>query len=161
MALAVCLALVSWLVSRERADQPVATGSGDRFVSAAELRDAVARLPFSVYWAGVDPGADLELVESASEVLVRYIEEGDDEGSRTVVASYSVPDPEGELSEFAVRPGSRVLSGVGGRQLVFSAARPTSVYFADQAGGVQVEVYDPSPARALRLARSARVRPVR
>ena len=47
----------------------------------------------------------------------------------------------------------------GGHRGLYGRDRPSSVYLAFPGGDVQVEVYDPSPRKARRLARSGRVRP--
>jgi len=51
-------------------------------------------------------------------------------------------------------------NGHGGGIAVQSARSPKSVYVAYPGSDVQVEVYDPSPERARRLALSDRLRPL-
>lgn len=160
VAVAIGLALIAWLVSRGSDEEAAGDESSARIVTESELRSAAAKLPFAVYWAGPDPAAELELVQSPTGVLIRYVKSDREEVEELAIGSYPVPNPDGVLGEFASRPSSSVADGPGGREVVFNADQPTSVYFADQVGGVQVEVYDPLPSRALALARSARVRPL-
>lgn len=161
VALAIGLALVAWLLSRDHAEESAGNGPSKEVVSAAELRAAANSLPYAVYWAGPLPGTELQLVESPGGTLVVYLGGGEADTEALTVGSYPIADPGGELAEFAARPDSETRRDAGGREVVFSRSQPTSVYFADPVGGVQVEVYDPSPARALALALSPRVRPVR
>ena len=42
--------------------------------------------------------------------------------------------------------------GANGREVVTDSEKPTSVYFVDPEDEVQVEVYDPSPEKAMSLA---------
>jgi hypothetical protein len=46
-----------------------------------------------------------------------------------------------------------------GREIVVNPQTPTSAYFVSPDNAVEVEIYDRSPQRALRLALSSRVRP--
>ena len=64
------------------------------------------------------------------------------------------------MREFAARPGAIVRHSKDGTEVVSSREQPTSVYFVGPDKAVQVEVYDPSPRRAMQLALSGRVRPV-
>jgi hypothetical protein len=76
------------------------------------------------------------------------------------IGSYPLPDPVAAVDSLAGRKGSVARSSAGGREVVTSAEKPTSVYFASSDGSVQVEVYDPDAKQAMSLALSARVRPV-
>jgi hypothetical protein len=170
VGLAVIVALIAWLATRggdgssEPAPAPEAAAA--RIVSPAQLREAAADLGQPVYWAGPIAGRKLELRDlgEGGGVQVLYLPKGAEagEGSQKAltIGSYPLPDPAAAIGVFATRPGAIVRRGAGGREVVSSKGSPTSAYFASPEGSVQVEVYDPSPARAMRLARSARVRPV-
>jgi hypothetical protein len=166
--LALLVAAVAWLSTRGSDDgDPGATPaeSTSRIVSRAELAEAAATLGQPVYWAGALPGTELELEElGEGGVRVRYLPVGDAAGEGTdaalAIGSYPLADPEAALRSFADQPGSIVRHASDGREVVSSEDRPTSVYFVGPDKAVQVEVYDPSPRRAMRLALSGRVRPV-
>ncbi|MGA8745184.1 MAG: hypothetical protein WB507_04905 [Solirubrobacterales bacterium] len=102
-----------------------------------------------------------ELPEGGTRV--RYVPKGTRavEGSIEVltVSSYPLSDPTTSLQGFAKRPGAVVRHANDGSEVVSSKERPTSVYFASPDNSVQVEVYDPSPQRAMSLALSGRVQP--
>jgi hypothetical protein len=167
-ALAVLVAAVAWLSTRgdddgDRAAAPAESSS--RIVSRAELAEAAVTLGQPVYWAGAVPGTELELEELVEGgARVRYLPAGDATGEGTdtalTIGSYPLSDPEAALRSFADQAGSIVRHTSGGQEVVSSRERRTSVYFVGPDKAVQVEVYYPSPRRAMRLALSGRVQPV-
>jgi hypothetical protein len=168
IGLAVAVALIAWLTTRggdsgsEESNAPEEPAS--RVVSEAELGETAAKLGQPVYWAGAQPGDELELTElSEGGTQVRYVPEGTEvgEGSAALltVGSYPLADPEKDLEGFAKRPGSIVRHAKDGTEVVSSEESATSVYFVSPDNNVQVEVYDPSPQRAMSLALSGRVQP--
>ncbi len=159
------VALVAWLTTRDKGEPAVAGETTQmRIVTAAELPSIAALVGHPVYWAGPIADTELEAVEGpGGDVQVRYLEAGagagEGEGEALTVGSYPLPDPAAALAAFAKRPGSRTHRAPGGREVVLSRRKPTSAYFASPGNEVQVEVYDPSPRRALVLALSPKVRP--
>ncbi len=166
VGLALVVGVVAWLATRND-DETGATASEAaevRVVDEGELVGIAADAGQAVYWAGPVEGTELEVTELAEQggVQVRYLEEGTEAGSGAealTIGSYPLPDPAGAIDGLASLPGAIVRTGDGGRTVVTDPERPTSVYFASPDNSVQVEVYDPSPARALRLALSPQVRP--
>jgi hypothetical protein len=165
-ALTVLVGLVAWLSTRGDGGA-AATEASSRIVSRAELNEAAAALGQPIYWAGAIPGTELELEElgEGGGARVRYLPQGKKAGggsaSDLAIGSYPLSDPVAALQSFANRPGSIVRHGSGGGEVISSEERPTSVYFVGSDEAVQVEVYDPSARRAMRLALSGRVQPVR
>jgi len=169
IALALVVGVVAWMATRgdggESTPGPSSNGSESRVVTEAELKDVAALADHPVYWAGPAPGAELELTEGPEgSVQLRYLEEGDEAGEgpaeSLTVGTYPLPDADGALDAFAKRRGSVVRRSRDGRKVVVSKGTPTSAYFVSPDDSVQVEVYDPSPKRALGLALSVQVRPV-
>lgn len=165
VALAVLVALIAWIATRDDGDDsgsatPVETGA--RIVSASELSEAAASLGTPIYWVSEVQGTELELTEGGARV--RYVPEGTEPGGGSTevlsISSYPLADPAAFLEGFAKRPGAIVREAGDGREVVSSEEAPTSVYFASPDNSVQVEIYDPSPARAMSLALSGRVQPV-
>jgi hypothetical protein len=167
VGLAVIVGLFAWLSTRDGgSSEPAGTEAAapPRIVDVAQLREAAAALGQPIYWAGPVAGTELELRElGEGGVQVSYQPEGTaaGQGSRRVltVGSYPLPDPGKALEGFAGRPGAIVRHAAGGREAVSSETTPTSVYFASPDNSVQVEVYDPSPQRAMGLTVSGRVQP--
>lgn len=155
--------IVAWLATRDGDDEaaPASSEAAEtRIVDAAELGEIAALAGHPVYWAGPVAGAVMEATEgSDGSVQVTYLEDGGDSTEALTVGTYPLPDPQGALDDFAARPGSVVRQADDGTEVVTSSEQPTSVYFVDPDNTVQVEVYDPSPSRALSLALSGRVRP--
>jgi hypothetical protein len=165
LGLALVVGLVAWLATRDDGDEPAAAPETEsRIVLAGELGDAAALAGHPVYWAGPRPGTQLELTESGEGgVQVRYLEEGleagDESAQALTVGTYLLPDPAAALKAFGATRGSVVRRAEDGREVVVGEQSPTSAYFASPDNSVQVEVYDPSPRRALALALSGEVRP--
>lgn len=138
---------------------------GTRLVSPAGLARYARSLGRPLYWAGRVPGSAIELSDvGTGDVEVRYLPAGASptEAPTAVltVGTYQLADPVAATEAFAASPGSFVRRR-GGRSVAASASNPTSAYFASSDGRAQVEVYDPRPGRALRLALSSRVRALR
>lgn len=167
IGLAVVVGLVAWLATKgDEEGAPAPPEAGPRIVSAAELADTAAKLGQPVYWAGELPGTELALSElPEGGVQVRYLPEGTDPAEAPAealtIGSYPLADPAAAIEELAQRPGAVVRHARDGREVVSSEARPTSAYFASPGGGVQVEVYNPSPKRAMGLALSGRLEAAR
>lgn len=169
VALAALVAVIAWAATRgdggggEESGAPAEAGS--RVVSEAELGEAAATLGQPVYWAGAQPGTELELTElgEGGGTQVRYVPEGTkaEGGSAALltVGSYPLADPKAATEGFAERSGSIVRQAKDGTEVVSSEETPTSVYFASPDNSVQVEVYDPSPKRAMSIVLSGRVQP--
>lgn len=169
VVLALVVGLIAWIATQgddgDSTPAPASAGLEAKIVSAEELEELAASAPNAIYWAGEMPGKELEASESSEgDFQVRYLDEGTEAGGGgaavLTVGSYPLPDPVAAMEGFAERKGSLVRRSADGREVVTSAEKPTSVYFASSDGSVQVEVYDPSYKRAMSLALSAKVRPV-
>jgi len=168
VALAVIVGVIAWVASRGDdgdGSEPAPAGFEAKVVSEAELEDIAASAGHPVYWAGPIKGKELEATESADgDVQVSYLDAGAEAGGGSsgllTIGSYPLPDPSSALEGFAERKGSIVRHASDGRKVVTSTEAPTSVYFTSPDNSVQVEVYDPSPARAMSLALSGEVQPI-
>jgi hypothetical protein len=169
VSLAAAVAIVAWLATRgddHGGDREgVQAGPSVAIVSPAGLAAAGAKLGQPVYWAGSLPGTELELEElTEGGVRVVYLPAGDEAGGNSSttlsIGSYPLADPAAALREFAAQPGAIIRHSKDGTEVVSSREQPTSVYFVGPDKAVQVEVYDPSPRRAMRVALSGQVRPV-
>jgi hypothetical protein len=162
---ALVVALVAWRATDgEDEEAPVVSETTLRIVSAGGLGDVAAEAGHPVYWAGPMLGMVLAVSEDPEgNIQIRYLDDEaqlEEEGSEFLaVGSYPLPDPAAATANIAAGGGAIVKPGPGGVKLVASRENPNSVYFASPDNSVQVEVYDPSPARAMALARSGRVVP--
>lgn len=172
IAVAAAIALVGWLIAKSGDDEkpekrqarpapPVQTA---RAVSRRGLRAFARTADVPVHWAGARSGFTYELTETKDgNIYVRYLPKGVAVGARRAymtISTYPYRGAYRTLQQLGTRQGSRVRRVPGGGIVVVSEQNPKSVYMAFPRQPYQVEVYDPSARRALRLATSGRVSPV-
>jgi hypothetical protein len=157
------LGLLAWVVLGGGGDSDPAA---PRATDSAQLRDLSASVGHPVYWAGAPAaGTELEQTRSADgAVYVRYLsgdgELGDRRGRFTTVGTYPVPNAFAVLSRAAEQPTAVTRDLPGGGLALLNTRRPQSVYLAWPGSGHEVEVFDPSPKRALDLVLDGRIAPV-
>jgi hypothetical protein len=164
VAAAVAVFLVVWLVLASGDDSP--QRGAPTAASPAELREIARATDHAVYWAGARPGFDYEATRTdGGSVYVRYLPEGTPVGDRRpnflTVATYSQRNGFTAVSEAAKEPGTVERELPGGGLAVYNRGRPTSVFFSYPRARYQVEVFDPTPGRALELVTSDRIVPLR
>lgn len=165
VVVAVVVALIAWRNTGDDGEEtPAGEETSSRILSASELSDVVVASGHPVYWAGPIPGTTLAVSEGTEGIIqVRYLKaaselEGE-EGENLTVGSYPLPEPATATATLATNPDAIVKRSRQGIELVTTKENPNSVYFTSPDDTVQVEVYDPSPKRAMALARSGRVVP--
>lgn len=167
---AILAGVLVWLlvIRADDSDRPAPEiarpGEGPVASDASQLSELQDRLGHPVYWAGEQGSAGIELTRTADDrVFVRYLAEGANVGDARsdflTIGTYPVEDAYGTLDEQSHRPGASVEQTPDGGLVVANESNPTSVYIAYPGQNIQVEVYDPDPALALRLAVSGDVRP--
>jgi len=173
IAVAIAAAFAVWLLVRENDDSSstaptttqTTTAISPRAVTPAALRALSDDAGHPVYWVGPRRNRTYELTRTSSgRIFVRYLPPGAAIGNRsarfTIVGTYPSPDALEVLTNLSEQPGVNSASVPGGGLAVYSTSSPRSVYVAYPDSDVQIEVFDPSAARALRLATSGRVAPV-
>lgn len=176
MAIALAAAFAAWLLVRGNDDSSsTSTTTQTQTTTAAEigpvaagpaaLRALADGAGHPVYWIGPRPNRTYELTRTSSaRIFIRYLPPGVRVGNRsarfTIVGSYPVENAIDVLRELSEQPGERSALVPGGGLAVYSTSSPTNVYVAYPGSDVQIEVFDPSAERALRLATSGRVVPV-
>ena len=126
-------------------------------VSPAELAAEAQSLGRPIYWAGPQGESVIELERTAEgNTSVRYIPEGEDAGGSEAdfltVVTYPYPDAYGALSQQAESGDVLTRDLPGGGIIISQANQPTNAYVAYRGEDYQVEIYDPRPGRALKLA---------
>jgi hypothetical protein len=154
-------ALVALLVrdKGDTADAPY----GPHINSVRELQQLARSSGQPIYWAGIQQGRQLEVTRSADgRVYVRYIGFEDKVGDQSTfltVATYPVSDALG-----ALRTAGREKGGISARTpdgaYVYTRKGLPSVYLAYPGTGHQVEVFDRTARRALKIARRGDIQPV-
>jgi hypothetical protein len=135
------------------------------FVDADQLAELEGVAGHPVYWAGEMPPDQLELrVEAEGSVYLRYLppgtEAGDPEQSFLTVGTYPVADAVAALERSAADSETEVEAGPGEAVILPNPDSRGSVYLAYPGSDLQIEVYDPTPGRSLRLIRSGAIVPV-
>ncbi|HET6996957.1 MAG TPA: hypothetical protein VFI03_00075 [Solirubrobacterales bacterium] len=135
------------------------------FAAAADLIELEDSLGHGVYWAGERPPAQLELTEEASgSIYLRYLppgaEAGDPRPQFLTVGTYPFTNAADGLRLTASKAGAKLEDAPGGGVLYVNPSSETSVYLAYPGSDLQIEVYDPTPGRALELIRSGAIGPV-
>ena len=166
VALAVLVGLLVWLLARGGDDDSASTSSSS--ATAASVQD-LAALPGTVghpvYWAGPRRDFTYELTRTGDgRIYIRYLPAGVAVGSNQpkylTVGTYPSTNALAAIRGIAKRLDVKTMRVKGGGSAVQDTKHPTSVYFASPGSDYQVEVYDPSPARALQLVLSGKVTPL-
>jgi hypothetical protein len=131
-------------------------------VSADSLRQTSSEGATPIYWAGEQERAELELSQpDRSRTYVRYLtgsaEAGDERADFLTVGTYAQPNAVAFLRRQAKRSGGTIGEAPGDATVYFDRNDPGSVYLAYPGSPVQIEVYDPSFERALRLVNSGQI----
>jgi hypothetical protein len=146
-------------------ESATAPASAPRLVSFEDLVALEEALEHPIYWAGERPGKRIELAEDAEgSVYLRYLPEGVEAGDPRqlylTVGTYPVVDAAAALRGTAEENGLSLRRLEEGAVLLSNPSSPSSVYVVYGDADLQVEVYDPAPARALGLVEAGAVRPV-
>ncbi len=162
VAMTLTLALLSGCGgSDSESDQQVSSGAAE-VVSADSLRETASDGTTPIYWAGEQEGTELELSRPDGErTYVRYLtgdaEAGDERAEFLTVSTYVQPNAVAVLRRQSKRSGGTLGHAPGNATVYYDRANPSSVYLAYPGSSIEVEVYDPSFARALRLVESGQV----
>jgi hypothetical protein len=175
VAIALAAAFAVWLLVRGGDDSPGSTEAAAQTATVAEI-GPVAATPAAlraladeaghpVYWLGPQRNRVYELTRTSSgRIFIRYLPPNVRVGNRsaafTIVGTYPVDDALDVLRDLSQQPDERSAPVPGGGLAVYSTSSPSNVYVAFPGSDVQIEVFDPSADRALRLATSRRLVPV-
>lgn len=133
--------------------------------SEADLAALAEKVGHPIYWIGAQQDTAIELTRlSDDQVYVRYLDDGaaigDPRPAFLSVGTYPVSDAYETLEAVAELEGSIAEELDDGALAVQSENAPSSVYLTHPGEDLQIEVFDPSPKRALRTATSGEIRPV-
>ena len=178
VAIAIAAAFVIWLVVRgngDSSDKTTTTGTtttaaeqkpvGPIAATPAALRALSASAGKPIYWVGARAGTTYEFTRTAGgRAYVRYLPHGAKIGNRsaafTIVGTYPTQNAHKVLKELSKQPNERSVPSPGGGVAVYSTTAPTNIYVAFPGEDVQIEVFDPSVAKARHLVTTGRVVPV-
>src|SRR4051794_30381310 len=134
-------------------------------ISVQRLTSLSGSLGHPVYWAGAVRGSTYELSRTKDgRIYIRYLQRGakigDPKPNYLAVGTYPQANALASLKATAKKQGVPTTKLRGGGLAFTDKTHPTSVYLAYPGSDYQIEVYDPSPARARRLVVSGRVVPL-
>jgi hypothetical protein len=165
LGLALVAGVVTWLVLRPDggSSSPASTvpKSGAVAVSQQGLRTLASKLGHPVFWLGPERGHTYELTRTANgRIFVRYLPAGVPVASDKpflTVATYPFPDAFAAIRMKAEVNGAVTVKLADGGIALLDGPHPQSVHVAYPGLDYEIEVYDPTPARALELVSAGRL----
>jgi hypothetical protein len=166
LLLLAALAVAIWLVVESRDDESSGvTRAPAAGLSVRDLNAVAVRTPHPVYWVGAQPNTTYELSRTKDgRIYIRYlpagVKVGDSQPKYLSVGTYPQKNAFATLQATAKKQGAPMLKLSGGGLAFQDKTHRTSLYLAYPGSDYQVEVYDPSPARAHELVQSGHTAPI-
>jgi hypothetical protein len=130
-------------------------------VSVTGLRSLAASLGHPIYWAGPRPGYTYELTQTSNgNVFIRYLPPGVNVGAPAgylTVATYPFPNAFAAIQRTSNGNKTGTIRLGGGGLAVVDGQYPKSIHLAYPHSDVQVEVFDPSPARVRQVVSAGKI----
>jgi len=162
VATGLALALLAACGGSDASSSQTTSSGATKIVSADYLRETAAGGTAPIYWAGERDGTELELSRPDKDrTYVRYLtgdaEAGDKRADFLTVSTYAQSNAVASLRRQSRRSAGTIAHAPGNATVYFNRANPGSVYLAYPGTPIEVEVFDPSFKRALRLVESGQV----
>jgi hypothetical protein len=174
IAIAFAAGFVAWLVLRGNGDSGSSASGGSTSAGSAssartvqatraaaeetssgKLRALAASVRHPIFWVGPEAGRTLEVTQTnAGNIYVRYLPSGVAIGADKpylTIATYPFPGAFAAIRKQAAARGAATVKLAHGGIGVLDQAYPESVHIAFPGVNYQVEVFDPTPARAMQL----------
>jgi hypothetical protein len=130
-------------------------------VSAKSLAKVATAAQRPIYWAGPQPNQTYELTKtSQGAFIVRYLEPGSALGvasPRLTIGTYPVRNALAAVRRLSLAKGASLIKLTAGGIAVLNPRFPKSIYLAYPGSNYEVEVFDPSLARARQLVTSGQI----
>ena len=153
----------AWWSTRRDSDVVAAPPAAGPVVATHAQLVAIARASgHSVYWAGLRGSTTFETTVSGRNVYVRYLPDATQVGTTATyltVGTYERANAYQGLVALESAPGATSRQLAAGA-LVVVPSGSTSAYFAFPGADLLMEVYDPTPGRALELVLAGAVQPI-
>lgn len=142
---------------------PVATAdpvtSGQVALTESELSSAVKTAGGSVYWIGPSAGAKYTFNRvSEDQNFIRYLPGGtglaDTAENYRIIATYTDPTAYETMQKASESESGVSAINPDGSIVYYLKASPLHVYLAFKNLGYQIEIFDPTPGEALKLAKT-------
>jgi hypothetical protein len=165
LALAILIGVVVWLLVSGDGESSGPRRAPAKAASIRALNAFASSVRHPVYWAGSQPRFTYELSRTKDgRIYIRYLPPGVKLGDRKpnylTVGTYPQRNAFATLRATAKKQKAQTTRLAGGGLWFQDKGRPTSVYLAYPGQEFQIEVFDPSPARARELVASAQIKPV-
>jgi hypothetical protein len=162
VASTLALALLAGCGGSDSSSNSSTSPGAAEIVSADSLRETASEAAMPIYWAGEQDETELELTQPERDrTYVRYLtgsaEAGNKRASFLTIATYAQPNAAASLRRQGKRSGGTIAKALGNATVYYDRNNPQSVYLAYPDAPVEVEVFDPSFKRALRLVESGQV----
>jgi len=146
----------------DSSSSPSTSPGAAEIVSPDSLRETVSEAATPVYWAGEQDETELELSRPEKDrTYVRYLtgdaEAGDRRADFLTIGTYAQPNAVASLRRQAKRSGGALGHAPGNATVYYDRGNPQSVYLAYPGAPIEVEVFDPSFKRALRMVESGQI----
>jgi hypothetical protein len=153
-----------WLLLRSDETKPTNQAPATA-ASIERLNRFASSTGHPIYWAGSQPTFTYELSRTKDgRVYIRYlppgVKLGDSRPKYLAIGTYPQRHAFATLRATAKKQGAQMVHLAGGGLAFQYKSRPTSVYLAYPGSNYQIEVFDPSPRRALELVVSGQVKTV-
>ncbi len=143
---------------------PVPAAPRAEAASPQDLRALAREVGHPVYWIGRAPSTTYEVTHSPSgKIFIRYLPKGVEVGvgkPYLTVATYPFPGAFGAIQALANQKDAVAIQLARGGLAVVDGSSRQSIHLAFPESDYQVEIFDPSPARVLRLVTAGRVRSI-
>ena len=165
IALLVPVGIVVWLVLRGNGGQSSSRRAPATVASIRALNVFASSVGHPIYWAGAQPRFTYELSRTKDgRIYIRYlppgVKLGDPKPNYLSVGTYPQRGAFATLQATARKQGAPTIRLPGGGLAFQDKQRRTSVYLAYPRSDYQIEVYDPSPARARAFVTSGQIKQV-
>jgi hypothetical protein len=157
IAVALAAGFVTWLLVRNdhTSSSTRAQLSAAVAVTPGRLRSLAVSAQHPVFWLGPEPGFTYELTQTTDgRIYVRYLPHGVAIGVKKpylTVATYPFPGAFAAIRKQAAVKGAVLTRLADGGLALLDTAYPQSVHLAYPGVNYQIEVFDPSPGRAMEL----------
>lgn len=146
----------------DSSSSPSTNPGAAEIVSPDSLRETASEAATPIYWAGEQDETELELSQPEKDrAYVRYLtggaEAGDKRANFLTIGTYAQPSAVASLRRQSKRSGGTIAQAPGNATVYYERSSPQSVYLAYPGSSVEVEVFDPSFKRALRLVESGQI----
>lgn len=169
IAVAIVIGILAWLLLKDDDSDKSnsSTQGGPTAASVEQLRGLPTSVGHPVYWAGArgNETSTYELSKTENgNIYIRYLPQGIGVGvprpDYLTVGTYPFKNAVQALKRLSKKAGTVTRELKGGGLAVANQAGAQNVYIAYPGEDVQVEVFHPTPGRALQLTTSGRIVPV-